>query len=263
MSSVIIYGSLNGAAALEHIAHLGGALTTLTYCPYDHNDDAFATAFVENAWNFPNLKCLRLSLVSATWPFWETIQNEFPNLVSLTLNVYYRVRGAPGRYVLRNLETLDIPNWEGFQLVCPSLKHLALGYSTSDAVCEFVIEHGHQLESLLLPVWPKSIAFPEDFWETICPNIVTFGKDINMTTPSCPPDHPLRHLLLLSEERLTPEIFMAKIGSFPQIQSFHIREEDLIVGTIDQLKRRCQRKGIRLVEIVSGEEVDSSRPLGQ
>ncbi|KAG8831035.1 hypothetical protein FRC17_003811 [Serendipita sp. 399] len=216
MSNVVMYNPLYGADAFEHIAHLGSTLTTLTYCPYDAE---FLDKLLDNSSTFPNLRCLCLSSANGRWTFWETIQNEFPNLVSLT--VHAKARGAPGRYVLRSLEILDVDSWEGFQLVCPSLKHFALGYSNSIAVREFVIEHGHQLESFISPTWlPRSSPTPEDFWSSICPNLVTFGKN-----------------------------------------TVHIRARNPSADDVKELKRKCQKKGIRLVEIVTGEVEKPQPPL--
>ncbi|KAG8821846.1 hypothetical protein FRC17_009714 [Serendipita sp. 399] len=252
-SSVFMFNFLSPALALERIAHLGETLTTLVYHHYFGSNDGFINELMDNSSTLLNLKCLALSSTNTRKSFWKTLQEDFPNLVSLT--ILSKPNRGRGRYVLRRLEILDIHDWEGFQLVCPSLKHLAIKPGNSVEVYKFVVEHGHQLESFIAPEWPPRFrVVPADFWSTTFPNIITLGRPATGRPINCPSDHPLRHFLLTSVHQGTLlEHMLSEIDSFPQIRSVHIQTKDLLVDVVNEFRRRCEEKGIQIVEIVNGE----------
>ncbi|KAG8798839.1 hypothetical protein FRC17_007307, partial [Serendipita sp. 399] len=177
ISSVFVDSRANAIIALESIAHLGATLTTLAFGHSYGSDHEFINKFLDNSSSFPNLQCLSLHSTNTRKSFWKTMQTDFPKLVSLT--VRSKAHGVPGRYILRNLEILEIDDWQGFQLVCPSLKHLSIRFNNSFTVHEFLVDHGHQLESFIVdPYPPTMITNPKDFWFTTFPHVVTFGKRI-------------------------------------------------------------------------------------
>ncbi|KAG8847934.1 hypothetical protein FRB91_011293 [Serendipita sp. 411] len=253
-SSVFIHGMGSPGLSMERIAHLRENLTTLAL-GFNTSADTNATDIVlENPSVFPNLRCLSVGSTRTKRPFWKVIQDEFPNLVSLTirLNVY----GEPGRYVLKKIEILSLLLLDGFQLVCPSLKHLHFYSANSVAAHQFITAHGYLLRSFIVS-FPGSIETQEDVWSSTFPNLVTFGcrmgKRSHRAVP--PSDHPLRHLRLTSDhDSLRPEQVMDEIDAygFPGLVSVQIRMNDMRQGTANDLKTQCRERGIRLVEIVDG-----------
>ncbi|KAG8828324.1 hypothetical protein FRC18_009778 [Serendipita sp. 400] len=264
-SIVFIYSKTNSRLSMECIAHLKENLTTLALGsstpPYIDALDVL----LEDPSMFPNLCCLSIHSSRTTRPFWKVIQDEFPNLISLT--VRSDAYGSPGRYVLKNLEILSIPSLAGFELVCPSLKHLCYHSIQWTQAREFILRHAHQLQSFIgfIPVPPNR---EENVWSSVFPSLVMSGGSMRYGPPRGvpPPGHPLRHL------RLTPkytgwksEDVMREIDAygFPEIKSVHVNMNEMRYGTTDALRARCRRRGIRLVEIVDGKPplIPPPRPM--
>ncbi|KAG8849357.1 hypothetical protein FRB91_010025 [Serendipita sp. 411] len=261
-SSVFIHCLENPALSMERITHLKENLTTLALGFSTPAGNDATDILLDNPSMFPNLKCLSVGSSRTKRPFWKVIEDKFPNLISLTVRL--DVYGEPGRYVLKKLEILSIFSLEGFQLVCPSLKHLHLYAASSVAVHEFIMEHGHQLESFIGPI-PRLIETRQDVWSSTFPNIVAFGCRMRMGPRRAvpPPYHPLRHLRLTSDHNsLRPEQVIAEIDAygFPGLESVQLNLDDLRRGTANDLRTRCRKRGIRLVEIVDGRTAAVSPP---
>ncbi|KAG9053041.1 hypothetical protein FS842_008763 [Serendipita sp. 407] len=261
-SSAFIHCLENPGLSMERIAHLRENLTTLAL---GSNTSAGTTAtdiLLENPSMFPNLRCLAVVSTRTKRPFWKVIQDEFPNLVSLTvrLNVY----GDSGRYVLKKIEILSLLNLSGFQLVCPSLKHLHFHSISLVGTQQFITAHGHLLESFIVS-FLGPMRRQEDVWSSIFPNLITFGcwmgQGPHRAVP--PSDHPLRHLRLTSDhDSLRPEHVMAEIDAygFPGLESVQINMNDMRRGTANDLRVQCRKRGIHLVEVVDGTTVEVSPP---
>ncbi|KAG8847936.1 hypothetical protein FRB91_011295 [Serendipita sp. 411] len=258
--SVFIYGRVNECLAMKRIAHLKENLTTLAL---GYNTQWGAEALdilLDDPSMFPNLRCLSLGSNRTTRPFWKVIQDEFSNLVSLTIR--YGGYGKPGVYVLKKLEILSIYTLDGFQLVCPSLKHLHIHYTKGHAADDFIMEHGHQLQSFI-GFTESPLYSNKGFWSLIFPNLVTFGCGTWIKPSPAPSNHPLRHLRLISAyNSLTPEHVMARIDAytFPGLESIQIIMNDMAQGTTDELRARCRERGVRLIEIVDGIAIIRQQP---
>ncbi|KAG8828323.1 hypothetical protein FRC18_009777 [Serendipita sp. 400] len=250
--------------SMGRIAHLRENLTTLALGFTTSAGTVATDILLENPSMFPNLRCLSVGSTRTKRSFWKVIQDEFPNLVSLTvrLNVY----GEPGRYVLKKLEILSLLSLDGLQLVCPSLKHLHFGSTTSASVREFIVGHGHQLESFIGSIWPFLIR-KEPVWSSIFLNLVMAGCSMRLGPRAVPPpDHPLRHLRLTAGHNgWKPEEVMAEIDAyaFPEIESVHINMNEMKYGTANELRSQCRKRGIRLVKIVDGKPavIPPPRPM--
>ncbi|KAG8846771.1 hypothetical protein FRB91_000479, partial [Serendipita sp. 411] len=238
------------------IAHLRENLTTLALWRNTIPNVDAVDILLGDPSMFPNLRCLSVHSSRTKHPFWKVIQDRFPNLVSLfvRLDAY----GAPGRYILKNIEILGIYTLAGFQLECPSLKHFHVSLAKSTAVRDFIMEHGHQLRSFV-GVTPASIKAKTDVWHSTFPNLITYGCRIGTGLRSDPPpDHPLRHLRFFANHNsLTPGQVMSEIDAypFPGLESVHTVMNDLRHGTVNELRARCQKRGIRLEAVVDGTSV--------
>ncbi|KAG8819749.1 hypothetical protein FRC19_009571, partial [Serendipita sp. 401] len=260
-SSVFIYSRANGPLAMKRIAHLKENLTTLALGLSTQWIADTLDILLDNPSMFPNLRCLSLWSNRTTRPFWKVIQDEFPNLVSLT--VRYDVDGEPGVYVLRNLEILSIYMLDGFQLECPSLKHLHISYTTSVVAHQFIMEHGRQLESFIGEL-PGSIE-TKDLWSSIFPNVVTFGCWMHIVHCRVfpPSDHPFRHLRLRADyNSLAPEQVLTEIDAyrFSGLESVQVKMSDMRQGTVNELRAGCRERGIRLTEIDDGTPFIEQQP---
>ncbi|KAG8811026.1 hypothetical protein FRC19_004140 [Serendipita sp. 401] len=233
-------------------------LITLAFgSAYSHQGEAIDT-LLDNASSFPNLRCLSLSRIGCSRPFWKAIQDGFPDLIALTLLNHPVYGYDTGHYRLANLEILDIPPWHGCQLSCPSLKHLCIRELCNETVAEFLFKHGHQLESLLLDCDLKTNLilkiFPR-FWSTF-PNLQTFGKRLGLppTLQAPPSSHPLQKLRIFSRIRcLDPVAILEELDFLRQITHVYLIVEDLQVGAEIQGKRElmrcCRKRGVELVAL--------------
>ncbi|KAG8827168.1 hypothetical protein FRC18_009920 [Serendipita sp. 400] len=257
-STVFIYSKANTRLAMERIAHLKENLTTLALGlnPWNTNP---VDILLENPSIFPNLRCLSIYSSRSKRPFWQVIQDEFPDLISLT--IHHDTYEQPGRYVLKSLEILSISRIDRVQLVCPSLKHLRLRSTTNPAAeLEFIKEHGHQLQSFIGSLWTLlNVRKEEDIWSLIFPNLVMSGCSMRYERRAVPPPgHPLRHLRFFAgHDKWTPDNVMVELDAYgsPGIESVHINMTEMRHGTADDLRAQCRKRGIRLVEIVDGKPV--------
>ncbi|KAG8826488.1 hypothetical protein FRC18_010057 [Serendipita sp. 400] len=217
-------------------------------------------ALLDNPSSFPRLRCLSLLSTRSRRPFWRRLEEGYPQLVSLTIRQY--VCGDEGQYTLENLEILDISSWRDLELSCPSLKHLSIRQACTDTVIEFLMKHGDQLESLLLDdnALFRLLLRSEQFW-TMFPNIQTLGKQAGGKAPPIPPpNHPLRHLRLLSHPKLlTISMILKDLDWFSGVTHLHVRPVDLHTDTMEQLRARCMERKVKVVEVPNLKLVSTPR----
>ncbi|KAG8827171.1 hypothetical protein FRC18_009923 [Serendipita sp. 400] len=250
-SIVFISSGVNEHLSMERIAHLKGNLTTLALGSHTYDTNALDILF-ENPSTFPNLQCLSVYSTQTIRPFWQVLQDEFPNLISLTVRSYSR--GTSVVCVLKKLEILSICSFGGFRLVCPSLKHLHIRSSRWYTESLLLKEHSQQLQSFMGLISP-TLSRETNILSSVFPNLVLSGCSMMSERGVPPPGHPLRHLRLFpNDNEWKPKDVMAEIDAvgLPELESVHINMNHLVHGTADDLRARCRKRGIRLVEIVDG-----------
>ncbi|KAG8815406.1 hypothetical protein FRC17_000727 [Serendipita sp. 399] len=260
-SSITIERSPPGELIMQNLvanpAHSHG-VTTLIFTHARHH--LVLDTVLDNPSSFPNLRCLSLVSTRSRRPFWEAIQDGYPRLVSLTIKQYSG--DYSGYYRLPNVEILDLDSWGEFRLSCPSLKHFAIRHRRNDLVTEFIMEHGHQLESIILDTYGNLsvVGQPQKLW-SLFPNIQTLGIQAKLSV-SPPHGHPLRHLRLFPSFRsLEIEEVLTEVAKFPEITHVHIRPDELISGTMDELRARCLKRNVEVVEVPVAKPVSSSKFL--
>ncbi|KAG8819747.1 hypothetical protein FRC19_009569 [Serendipita sp. 401] len=124
------------------------------------------------------------------------------------------------------------------------------------ALYDFIMKHGHQLESFIGFI-PTLINTEKDVWSSTFPNLITFGSQMGMGPCRAVPssDDPLRHLRLASDHNSPrTEQIIAEIDTygFPGLVSVQIRMNDMRQGTSNDLRTQYWERGIGLVKIVDG-----------
>ncbi|KAG8819588.1 hypothetical protein FRC17_010385 [Serendipita sp. 399] len=223
-------------------------LTTLAFSYRTAPNSDATEVLLDNPSLFPNLQSLSLWSIRTKRPFWKILQDDFPQLIALSVRYY--VGNCAGPHTLWRLEILDINAWRGVQLSCPSLKHLSIRSGLSDEAQQFVQEHSHQLESLLLDTYMHSLFMNNPrFWTTF-PNLVTLGKPSGMIPSLTISGHPFSHLRVFSwYTSLEVDQLVAEIDSCPNITHIHIPTDSLRNESIGQLRNRCKERNIEVVEL--------------
>ncbi|KAG8819586.1 hypothetical protein FRC17_010383 [Serendipita sp. 399] len=116
---------------------------------------------------------------------------------------------------------------------------------------DFLVEHGQQLESLSLHgVDLSSLMMQRDrLWEMF-PKVETLGKQEMASFPTPPPDHPLRHLRIFSDHQsLDTGTIISNLNCFPRVSHVYLQLDDLEFHSVNELRARLIRRGIRIVEV--------------
>ncbi|KAG8782880.1 hypothetical protein FRC20_011071 [Serendipita sp. 405] len=223
-------------------------LTTVAFSSDCHQDGA--AILLNNPSEFPNVRCLSLLSTSGIRPFWQALQDGYPQLVSLAIR-YYRGEEM-GHYMFKYLESLDINLWTSFRLSCPSLKHFAFHYACTEPMVEFLKEHGHHLQSLFLNRQSlKALKTPEkDIWSWF-PNLQTLGRQIVTPFPPPPPGHPLQNLRVLSYYRsLATGSVLEALRTLPGVKCVYICPTDLDTESTDDLRVQCTERNVEVVDVI-------------
>ncbi|KAG8752180.1 hypothetical protein FRC14_007273 [Serendipita sp. 396] len=244
------------------------SLTTIIFGEGYHRHSL--DTLLKNPSSFCNVRCLSLPNVKGDGSFWQELQDGYPQLVSLTIRQY--AGGDTGRYTFENLEILDISIWKSFRLSCPSLKHFAFRYGCTPPIAEFLMEHGHQLESLFLDdyaligaevclkdLWmtgKDAQTMRKDIW-ALFPNIQTLGIAPEPLRFTLPHEHPLRNLRLLPYGRtLNTDRVLEALESLPGVARVHIQSNDLKPGTLDDLRAQCLERNVEVVAVMNGKVIE-------
>ncbi|KAG8752177.1 hypothetical protein FRC14_007270 [Serendipita sp. 396] len=215
---------------------------------------------LENPSSFRNVRCLSLPIVNGDSSFWEDLQDGYPQLVSLTIRQY--TGGAIGRYTFENLEILDVSLWKSFRLSCPSLKHLTVRHGSPEHVMELLMDHGNQLESLILggSVASAVAAHSGNVWAMI-PNVRTFGRLVKAPFPVPPVGHPLQHLRLLSHRHPVDIGYVLKeLESHPGITHIHIESKFFKSGNTKLLRARCLAHNVEIIGTLNESPLSVTSP---
>ncbi|KAG8809898.1 hypothetical protein FRC19_004919 [Serendipita sp. 401] len=257
-SSIFIGGSPKQKAIMERLIQdpsIGHKLTTLAFGLVLIHQTGAVDLLLDQSSIFPNLRCLAFADAASQQPFWRGIQDGFPKLVSLTVRRHRQSFG--GLYTLDNLQLLDVEAWRGFQLSCPSLKHLCISGGSSLATEEFLHSHSHQLESFLSDSFSPSLSSCENslqFWSAF-PNLELLGMRAGLSRLQEPPaGHPLRYIQLSSFfESPRPDEVLPEIEPFRGITRLYLMPPipGSRVGTltVDDLRDTCLARGIEIVKL--------------
>ncbi|KAG8801440.1 hypothetical protein FRC17_006656, partial [Serendipita sp. 399] len=214
---------------------------------------------LENPTSFPNLRSLSFLSTRTKLPFWKCIEEGYPQLVSLTIR--YQVEDDTGSYCLKNLEILDIQYWSGFRLSCPSLKHCSLRGGVTDVMMEFLMAHGHQMESILFDHCLNFEAANNlhDIWGMF-PNVRMLGKQADGKPISkLPSGHPIIHIeLFMQYRKISTEMVLKEVDPLATVRTIHLRAGALD-GTLDDLRRLFRERGIDIVEVPNPKRPSPSR----
>ncbi|KAG8831985.1 hypothetical protein FRC18_005676 [Serendipita sp. 400] len=260
ISSILIGNQLEGYTVLNTLAQYPAICRNLTTLVFGE-DNYYRTLDIlfDNSSSFSSLRCLSINNTVCHRQFWQAIQDKYPRLISLTIHQYSG--GLVGNYTLKYLEILALPMWGDFQLSCPSLRHLAVRHGRTEQVMEFLIEHGNQLESLILggSILSAVASHSENAW-TMLPNLRTLGRLAYIPFPVPPADHPLRHLRILAHRRsLDIEYVLKTLESHPGITHIHIQSKALKSGSMKAFRARCLEHNVMVIEVSDQKPIPSTR----
>ncbi|KAG8782881.1 hypothetical protein FRB91_002306 [Serendipita sp. 411] len=258
--SAIVHGNNQERAIMQSLVldpSLSHKLTTLILSQDAHRHGI--DVVLENPSSFPNLRCLSVVSTRTRQPFWEAIQNGYPQLVSLTIRNY--VGNSGGAYKLNHLEILDLDSWMHFRLSCPSLKHIAVRNGRGGPLTEFLMEHGHHIESILIDgnVLIPAVAQRHDLGSTF-PKIQTFGRQAGMPIWEPLRGYPIKHLRVFPRHNyLDVEGILKEVDLFTEVTTVHVRPADLKSGTMGELRARFQERSIQVVDVPNIRPVSDSK----
>ncbi|KAG8825056.1 hypothetical protein FRC19_000493 [Serendipita sp. 401] len=206
VKEVIVRGGIDQVATMLNLVNHQKRfthLTTLVLCDGNAGRtriDAAIQILLDQAALFKGLRCLSVAPREPLFGFWKKLQVAFPDLIALS--VAHAIE-QPMILSMERLEVLDFKPWDArrnhldLKLSLPSLRHLSLRGTFHFAMKDFLIEHGHQLESCLFEEPPWSVRdFEETMFWSIAPNLQLFGLSRNTQAllKGPPRDYPLRHV---------------------------------------------------------------------
>lgn len=243
---------------------LGRWLTTLSIFEKAHRQpqdqqSAIVPLLLAGSAAFPNLRSLSLSPSIFTSEehlpqFWSQLEAGFPLLISLALaSSFFRV--LPATVTFPALEILDMSSYSfvsshPFIISLPSLKHLSISRVVGPD--PILLEHSHQLESLLIHGPTAELLHRESFWQQV-PNLRMLGAPLGdierMKAP--PQDHPLRHICVFTALEEKNYLVRSKclLEAFPRIHSFSYFQQRLSRWDVRSLGNLADRKGVRLRQL--------------
>ncbi|KAG8790604.1 hypothetical protein FRC16_000805 [Serendipita sp. 398] len=259
ISTILIHSQLEEDIILEALVQYPAICRNLTTLVFGENTyDLTLDILFDNSSSFPSLRCLSISNTVCNRRFWQAIQDEYPQLISLTLR--QNLSDFAGTYALQNLEMLELQIWGDFQLSCPSLKHLAVNQGRTEKVVKFLMEHGDQLESLILgdSITFAVVAHSENVWAMV-PNIRTLGRLAGVSFPVPPAGHPLQHLRLSAYRRsLDIDYVLMELELWPGITHIYIQPASLRSGHMKSLRALCLERSVHVVEISNEKPMSAS-----
>ncbi|KAG8804790.1 hypothetical protein FRC16_000044 [Serendipita sp. 398] len=263
IEEIVVRGGIDQLATLLNFSNYRTQFTQLTalvLCDGDPGNtkvDAAISFLLDRAVLIKSLRALSIAPRSPPTGFWGKLQRAFPDLV--TLSVAHPINQSTMIFSMRQLEVFDFKLWQNryhrdVKISLPSLKHLALRGPYQPSMNDFIIKHGHQLESCLFEETPWSQRALEEttFWSTV-PNLRLFGLslDMNPVLKGPPRDYPLRHIRISGSSLHIRRVHQF-VEHFSQVSHVFINASSLQNLEEAKMIQSLKEMGLFVTEIVEG-----------